>query len=408
MKKLILCILILLFVTTGCDINLNLDEAEKNWSIFEKSAKRTMVTLVVDHSNPLAEAWFKDAFTKYLAETYEISLNVIIQPMEKTLLELKADKTNENDQGMYDVIIFENKGFKEAKNGGLLYGPFGDKILNVNRLLDSKMLDYQYSEGIATDNYLIPYGRTQLSFIYNQDVFYDRPKTLEAFYEILKTEKGLFTYPNPLTTKEGEAFLLTLIGQSIDLEPFLSGNVDREAFVKVIQPTLDILNALKPYMYEKGTVYPSSFEAYDTLFNEGKTMMSMSLDFEYATNKLREYEYIEGANTFVLPTGSGTYTESAGIAYNSMNKSGAMVVIHALLSPEMQSSKYTPKLWGNLPIYASQTTPSEAIDVLKVHKLKSTTVKAVDFIESALPEFNPELIQIILEEWEKQVLQVEE
>ena len=123
---------------------------------------------------------------------------------------------------------------------------------------------------------------------------------------------------------------------------------------------------------------------------------------------MRAYEYPEAANTFVLPTGTASYTEGAGIAYNSMNKSGAMVVINALLSPEMQTSKFTPKLWGNLSIYTAEITPSEAIDTLKAVKLKSTTVKAVDFIESALPDFNPLLIEIILEEWEKQVLQIEE
>ena len=224
----------------------------------------------------------------------------------------------------------------------------------------------------------------------------------------VKEEKGLFTYPDPTQSKEGEAFLLTFIGQNMDLEPFSGENVNREAFVKAIQPSLDTLIALKPYLYKQGEVYPSSFEVYDALFNSGETMMSMSLDAEYATNKLRAYEYPEAANTFVLPTGTASYTEGAGIAYNSMNKSGAMVVINALLSPEMQTSKFTPKLWGNLSIYTAEITPSEAIDTLKAVKLKSTTVKAVDFIESALPDFNPLLIEIILEEWEKQVLQIEE
>ncbi len=408
MKKLILFVMVILLIATGCDINLTMDAEEKNWSIFEKSAQGTTVSLVIDHTNPLAEAWFKETLSSYLKEQYDISLQVVVQPIEKTLLELGEDKANEKDQGIYDIIIFENEGFKAAREGGLLYGPFGDKVLNVNRLLDVQKLDYLYREGIATNNYLIPYGREQLSFIYNQDVFYERPESLDALLQTIKEEKGLFTYPDPTKTKEGEAFLLTLIGQSIDLEPFIEGNINREAFVDAIQPSLDLLIDLKPYLYAQGTVYPSSFEAYDTLFNEGKTMMSMSLDSEYATNKLREYEYPEGANTFVLPTGTATYTEGAGIAYNSMNKSGAMVVLNALLSPEMQTSKYTPKLWGNLPIYTAEVTPVEAIDALKTLKLKSTTVKAVDFIESALPEFNPSLIKIILEEWEKQVLQIEE
>ena len=251
MKKIVLVLMVILLITTGCDINLTMSAEEKDWSIFEKSAKGTSVSLVVDHTNPLAETWFKETLSDYLKTQYEISLNVVIQPMEKTLLELAEDKANEREQGQYDVILFENKGFKSARENGLLYGPFGDKLINVKQLLNHQMLDYLYREGIATDNYFVPYGRKQLSFIYNQDVFYERPETLDAFLQNVKEEKGLFTYPDPTQSKEGEAFLLTFIGQNMDLEPFSGENVNREAFVKAIQPSLDTLIALKPYLYKQ-------------------------------------------------------------------------------------------------------------------------------------------------------------
>ena len=164
------------------------------------------------------------------------------------------------------------------------------------------------------------------------------------------------------------------------------------------------LIAMKPYLKDGGSKYPASTQELDDLFINGALMMSLSMDYNYATSKLKEYEYPEGASTFVLPTGMATFTEAASIAFNAPNKSGAMVVLNALLEPQMQASKYDPKQWGSLPVYSEKALTETFMEPFKAVKLKSTTENYKAFIEAAMPEFGPELRTIILEEWVKQVL----
>lgn len=409
MKKLIALILmttLVVLLTTACTLNVNQNDPEvKNWDLLKKSANGSTITIAVDHSNPLVITWLKEDFSDYLKLNYEMTVKIVDQPLTKTMDELKLDKINEVELGAYDIILFEGEGFKSAFEKGLLYGPFTDKLMDAKALLDTSSLEFTAHEGIDTKNYAIPYGRNQLSLIYNQDVFYETPANFDAFFELVSTYKGQFTYPDPRNTLEGEAFVLSVVGQDLDLEPFSQGPIDEAKFISAIQPGLDTLKAIKPNLKDGGTTYPQSTQALDDLFNNGALIMSMSMSYNYATDKLKAYEYPEGASTFVVPSGMATYTEVAGIAFNSSNKSGAMVALNALVSPDMQASKYDPKVWGSLPVYTQDVTPDTAFDTLKKVKVKSTTVNYRDFVECAMPEFSPALRAIVIEQWEKQVLQ---
>ncbi|MDH8677652.1 ABC transporter substrate-binding protein [Fusibacter bizertensis] len=402
MKRLLALILVMLFVATGCDYGN--DQEQKQWELIEQSAEASTVTIALQHSNAKVIDWLKDDFASYLSTTYDIKLKVVEQPLLKTLDELASDKANEVDSGEYDIIIFEKDGFKNAYNKGLLYGPFTDKIPEVKASIDTAALNYIYREGISTQGYIVPYGRNQLSFIYNQDVFYEKPTSYDEFWGLIKEFKGQFTYPNPMTSIEGEAFVLSVIGQYMDIEPFMSGTIDQTKFLNAIQPGLNQLIALKPDLKDNGSVYPESTQALDDLFNNGALMMSLNMDYNYATDRLKEYEYPENASTFVLTDGVATFTEGASIAFNSPNKTGAMVALNALLGSEMQASKFNPKSWGSLPIYSLEITPKTTLDTLKSVKLKSTTVKYSDFLESVMTEFSPEMRTIILKQWQAQVL----
>jgi len=409
MKKLIALILMTTLVallTTACNLNVNQNDPDiKNWNLLTKSANGSTITIAVNHTNPLVINWLKEDFSDYLKLNYEMNVKVVNQPLIKTLDELAKDKASEVEFGAYDIILFENEGFKSAFEKGLLFGPFTEKLLDAKSLLDIASLEYTAHDGIATQNYAIPYGRNQLSFIYNQDVFYETPEDFDAFFEMLSTYKGQFTYPDPRKSLEGEAFILSVIGQGLDLEPFNLGSFDKAKFISAIQPGIDKLKAIKTNLKDNGTAYPQSTQALDDLFNNGALIMSMSMSYNYATDKLKEYEYPEGASTFIVPSGMATFTEVAGIAFNSANKSGAMVALNALVSPDMQASKYDPKVWGSLPVYTADVTPDAAFDLLKKVKVKSTTVSYKEFVTSAMPQFSPALRASVIEQWEKQVLQ---
>ena len=140
MKKLIVLILMTTLVallTTACNLNVNQNDPDiKNWNLLTKSANGSTVTIAVNHTNPLVVNWLKKDFSDYLKLNYEMNVKVVDQPLIKTLDELAKDKASEVELGAYDIILFENEGFKSAYEKGLLFGPFTEKMLDAKSLLD--------------------------------------------------------------------------------------------------------------------------------------------------------------------------------------------------------------------------------------------------------------------------------
>jgi putative spermidine/putrescine transport system substrate-binding protein len=96
--------------------------------------------------------------------------------------------------------------------------------------------------------------------------------------------------------------------------------------------------------------------------------------------------------------------EWIGIAATATNKSGAMVVINELLSPDIQASRYDVDHGGDLPVYEPGFTPDEAFDPLKSHRLRSTSLKYDDLLSARIGTIPLEVRKIILKMWEEQVL----
>lgn len=404
MKKLLPLMLIFTLLLTACGLDPRSNDPEvKNWELIKQSAENTEVIMAVDHSNEEAIEWLRGSFSDYLKSEYQVTLKLVEQSLTKTMSELTDEKRREVTQGQVDLILLEKNGFKEAYEKGILYGPFADKLPNIKSFIGLNAISYVAKEGIETGHYWVPYGRRQLTFIYNQDVFYETPEDVEGLKLIMEENKGTITYPDPRKSEEGLAFVLSIVGETLDFEPFISGSLNQAEFLTAIKPGMDQLMAMKPMLKDAGLVYPLSLQAVDDLFINGGLSVSYTMDMNYVTNKLREYEYPEGASTFVIPKGVATFYEGATIAYNSVNKSGAMVVLNALLSPEMQASKCDPKGWGSLPVYENDMVTSEALEPFKSIKLKGTTVKAQDYIESAKPEFSPQMIAVVLAEWERRI-----
>jgi len=398
----------LIFILTGCDQTDGLIEGTsqqtKNWELIEDSANKTLVTVSVTSENEAFVNWLKDDFSSYMALNHNITLNIVVQPIAKTYEKLMEDKTNEVEYGQFDVIFLDGDQFSRGYRNNLLFGPFTGDLPNYSANLNPNDLEVIYDEGLEIKGYEVPYGRSQLVLTYDEDYFYEPPETNEEFLGIIKEFSGFFTYPDPRTSKAGEAFVLSMVLQDADFEKLSSGKLNDEALFQLIKPGLDNLVALKPDLYQSGAVYPKSVDELDQLYENGEIIISMSLEYNHTTDKLKAYEYPEYSNSFILPTGTAGYTDYVGIAYNSPNKSGAMVVVNELIGPANQGDMYHVKNGGKLPVYDVDYTPNEAFSDIKSVKLKSTTLKYSELLNNRFPEINLETRNKIIDYWETYVL----
>jgi putative spermidine/putrescine transport system substrate-binding protein len=394
-----------LSLMSGCSVTEKIldsnDSESQAWELITDSAARTEVVICVEPSDEAMSDWLQDEFATRLKSKYNVTLRVVPQTIDKTFEKIKDDIDQEREIGFYDVLLLNGDTFKQALQADYLYGPFTDKLPSANAYLNQRALELRYDEGVAIAGYEIPYAKSQLIMIYDENYFYDIPTTTDEFYALVQEFDGLFTYPDPRTSKEGEAFILSLMMPYLDLEKANSGDYTEEALKEAVMPALRDLKALSTYLYP---TYPETVEALDALYKEGSVIMSMSLENNYATDQLKAYEYPEESDVFMLPEGTTGYTDYAAIAATSPNKSGAIVVIDELLSPDSQQELYDPKYIGKLPVYDMESTPTEALSSLKTVKLKSTTLSYDELLPMRMPELSPSVRQTLVNLWTQNVL----
>lgn len=408
MKKRIITVALcmaLLGVSTGCSLLENLkvanDPSLKEWKLVEDSAEGSKVVMYVSGDDPKRIEWLNDSFKPYLKTNKDIELIVETLDFERTIQQLKTEKNNQVLIGDIDLVLLPDTGFKRGYDNGLWYGPFVQDMPLLKDIVDPKNLMFGYEEGIAANGYTLPIGQEQLVMIYDRDVFFDAPTNWATFFEAIKEYKGTFTYPDPRLSRVGEAFILSYLLQGEHLEDYMTTPLDKAKVKAALQSKLTVLKDIKPLMYDKGMTLPQSVAEMDQMFFDGKLLFSMSMSYNHATEKLADYEYPEGAFSYVFDEGTLSYNANMVIAHNAPNKSGAMVVLQTLLESEMQVSKYDPKKYGELPVYTPSVIGTETMKLFKGVKLKSTSVKADDLLEkriSELPKVNRDLLIKLWEE----------
>lgn len=389
-------VLILSVSAVGC----SLWGFDRNWEMLVKSATNTEVVIALVNQNEKLKKWLEGPFAKYLEEEYRIDLVVKNTTMEKLSEQLREEKLqhdrNQGAAGAYDLVVFDGPGFGDLKKRGLIYGSFADKIPNL-RLIDQETLSFKYRDMEKNEGYFVPIGRSMLTLLYSSDIFYDNPETYSEVFDTISKLKGYATYPDPRYTEEGEAFLLGLISERINMEPYLKADRNLDAFKEEVKSALKPLVTIRANIMDAGLTYPTNIEQ---LFTDKKTYFSMSMDYMKVGDKVKEYEYPESTNAFVVSP-VGTYTTVGVIPFNSENKSGAMVALSALLSPSSQAGLIPT---GLMTVYY-RGTPVESVEPLKLLKLHRVVPKFSSYIDCVAPEFDEELIRIVVDTWEDLVIE---
>lgn len=407
MKKIII-LLLGVFLFTSCGISLDANNPEvRQWRLIEKSAEGSTVTMHVQHSDERAIEWFRKEYANFLKNQYDIQLQVIEISLERTMDQLINEKQNEVLIGSVDLIVLENEGFRVGYDKNIWYGPFVEELPHYNQFLHSQDPALFYRESLETKGYSLAYGQKQLAVVYNRDVFFEPPFNYAAFEDVLIDYRGTFVYPDPRFSREGEAFVMSVLMRNQDMEDWMTMPADVDRIKSLLEEDFAYLKQLGTYMYGNGERYPTSIREIDQLFFDETLLFSLTLNYNHATERLLDYEYPEGANTYVFNEGTHSYSEAMVIAHNAPNKSGALVALNALLSPEMQASKYDSRFWGSLPIYNPEFTPAEAYTEIRSVRVRPASIKQEDLLSRRIPEIPSDVRKIIIELWEELVLKTE-
>jgi putative spermidine/putrescine transport system substrate-binding protein len=371
-------------------------DTQDTWESTLEEAEGTTVTFYGWGGSQQTNAWLDNTVADYVLENYDVTLERVPMNIDEILNKLLGEKQL-NAEGTIDVVWINGENFSTAKSGDLLYGPFTDLLPNFNQYLDGASREVQYDFGFATEGYEAPYGKAQFVLIADGSKT-EFPKSHVELLELAKANPGQITYP-ALPDFTGSAFVRNIIYDVLGTETVENLGTDKEEIRQAIQPALDYLLELKPYLWMEGETYPATVAQLDNMYSDGEVILSMSYNPNHVASKIHTGEFSETSEAFVFESGTVGNTHFMAIPDNAVNKAGAKVVINAILSPELQASKYDPATWGDLPVLDNSKMSADEKALFEAIPLGQGVPTQEELLSKRVPEMPVHLVPIIEEIW---------
>ena len=407
MRKLLALLLAftLLFSLTGCGQKQSgtqeLDLSSAEWDEIVEAARGTTVTFYGWGGDENRNNWLNTTVADYVKEHYDIAMEVVGMDINDILSKLSGEKQAGSETGSIDMIWINGENFYSAKDNGLLYGPFTEQLPNMEAYIDLEDPETLNDFCMPIEGYEAPYAKAQMVFFNDSAVTPEAPASAEELLEFCKKYPGKVTYP-ALPDFTGSAFVRNIIYELCGWEQFQDMEADYDTVKAAIEPALDYLRELNPYLWNEGKTFPESSTTVDAMFADGELVMNMSYGpFSVATG-IAEGTYTDTTRTFVFDNGTIGNTNYMAIAFNSPNKAGAMVVINAILSAELQLTQY--EQLRELPVVSADKLSAEEQAAFDAVDLGEGVLSQTELLEHRLPEMPASLVPVIEEIWLNEVV----
>jgi len=398
---LLLALLMLLALTACGGKKEEKDLSTATWEQILAEAKGSTVTFYGWGGDENRNNWLNTTVAQHVKEKYDVTLKVVGMNIEDILSKLSGEKQAGGKEGSIDMIWINGENFYSAKANGLLYGPFTSQLPNMEAYIDLTDPETLNDFCMPIEGYEAPYAKAQMVLYNDSAVTPEAPANTTELMAYCKKYAGKVTYP-ALPDFTGSAFVRNIIYELCGWEQFQTMQADYETVKKAVAPAMAYLRQLNPYLWNQGKTFPDSSTTVDAKFADGELVMSMSYGpFSVATG-IAQKTYTETTRTFVFDKGTIGNTNYMGIAFNSPNKAGAMVVINAILSGEIQLTQYAQL--RELPVVAADKLSAEEKAAFDAVDLGKGVLSQADLLAHRLPEMPASLVPIIEKIWLEEVV----
>jgi len=401
LAALLLSLLILMTATACGSTQPEPDLSTASWEEILEAAKGTTVTFYGWGGDENRNNWLNTTVADYVKEHYDIRLEVVGMNIDDILAKLSGEKQAGAKKGSIDMIWINGENFYSARDNGLLWGPFTDKLPNMEAYIDLTDPETLNDFCMPINGYEAPYAKAQLVMYADTSRTPDLPASAEELLQFAKANPGKVTYP-ALPDFTGSAFVRNLIYETCGWEQFQTMEADYDTVKAAIEPALDYLRQLNPYLWNEGKTFPDSSSTVDAMFADGELVMCMSYSpFTVATG-IAQGTYTGTTQTFVFDEGTIGNTNYMAIGFNSPNKAGAMVVINAIISGEIQLTQYAQL--RELPVVAAEKLSADEKAAFDAVDLGRGVLSQAELLAHRLPEMPAGLVPVIEEIWLNEVV----
>ncbi|HZS04682.1 MAG TPA: ABC transporter substrate-binding protein [Blastocatellia bacterium] len=373
--------------------------AAARWEEILERARGTTVNYGMWAGDEGRNRYFQGAVADTLRQKYGITLKVVpnsdpAEVVNKLVNEKGAGKAS---GGSIDFVWINGGNFRTAKQAGVLWGPFAEKIPNI-RYYDDEARQRDF--GTPIEGYEAPWQKAHFVFAYDTARVPEPPRSIEKLREWIKAHPGRFTYIAP-PDFTGRVFIRHLLLHFGGTQNFQTG-FDEQLYQKASAAALEYLNDIKPYLWRKGETYPPSLKEADRLFANNEIDFTMSYGPSFASERIARGEYPPTARTFVFDEGTIGNCSFLAIPFNASNVAGALVVINHLMSPTHAIDQ--EKALGTLfPMRLDRLSPEERAAVEAI-PLGPATLSNEELAKHRLPEPDALYDERLKDDWMEKVL----
>ena len=403
MKQLTALFLILTMLLSACggkDTHTP-DLSAASWDQIEEAARGTSVTFYGWGGDEDRNNWLASVAAPYMKEHYDITLEVVGMNIDEILAKLAGEKEAGSAAGSIDMIWINGENFYSAKENGLLYGAFLDKLPNTGNYIDTEDPETLNDFCMPIEGYEAPYGRAQMVLYNDSAVTPETPASAQELLVYCQQYPGRVTYP-ALPDFTGSAFVRNIIYEICGWEQFQTMEADYDTVKEAIAPALDYLRSLNPYLWNQGRTFPDASTTVDAMFADGELVLGMSYSPYGVAVGIENGTYTDTTRTFLFENGTIGNTNYMSIAFNSPNPAGAMVVINAMISAGLQLSQYE-KL-RNLPVVSPEKLSVEEKAAFDAVDMGEGVLTQEELLTHRLPEMPAKLVPVIEEIWLSEVV----
>jgi len=350
-------------------------------------------------------SYVDDQVTKEAAQ-YGITINRVAVTDASTFVNKVAGEkqAGKNSGGSVDLIWVNGENYYTMRQGGLLFGPWADRISNAV-LVNWSDPSIANDMGYPVNYYESPWGTAQYQMVYDsaKTNVSDLPKNFAELKTWAIQHPGRFTYAAPPAfygTTFIKAALYELTG---GFEQYMDHDLTLASFKNMSTPLYDYLSALEPYLWNQGKTYPSDIPTVNGLFNDGAVDLTMTFGGAGIAASIKKGELPSTAKVYCMNT-SIANTNYVAIPYNANAKAAAMVVANILLEPQQQA--YWVNLTGNgISINANALTGWRA-DVVNgvMNSLPTGTfVPQSEMARTRAPDLGGNLVSYLESVWEEKI-----
>lgn len=326
----------------GCTYAGNDDtRVPKQWADVLSAAEGGQVRLYMAGDNPRLNEWIDTRVGHDVRRLYGIKL-VRVPLGEATILaRLSKERSVGGHAGNMDLLVLPAADFQRARVEGMLFGPFAEKLPNFIRYVNKPLA--AQAAGRPVHGFGVPFARRQLSFVYDANVLEEPPRSMLDLLKWAMDHPGRFTYP-VVNDAAGCGFLQQAVVSMASMQD--KGIAAGEGNPSGAETRAwELLDNLRPYLWQAGQTHPADQEALLALFHQGEIHMAVTYGGWRPAPVAWDTPGPDPV-AYGLEEGCVYSMDYLAIPASAPDKSAAMVVANHLLSPGAQLERF--RLEGNM------------------------------------------------------------